>query len=243
MEARTLNCSSCGAAVSSDAPVCQHCGARLATIACPSCFSMMFRGSKFCPQCGAPAVSWEETPDKIRCPGCECPLLRGEVGGTTLHECEKCFGLWLDRDAFERVCRATAEKSLIPGLADAPPPPPLPEIPKIRYVKCPRCRKLMHRVNFAQTSGVVLDVCRDHGTWFDVNELQRIVQFIRDGGFDKARERQKSELAAERRRAQAARLGAQGGELPGPATYPLAGELLLPQILRSVSHLFGHPKG
>jgi hypothetical protein len=32
----------------------------------------------------------------------------------------------------------------------------------------------MNRVNFAEYSGVVVDVCREHGTWFDADERQRI---------------------------------------------------------------------
>src|SRR5881628_74928 len=55
MEAATLNCPMCGAAASSEATRCEHCGARLATVACPSCFGMIFVGSKFCPHCGAAA--------------------------------------------------------------------------------------------------------------------------------------------------------------------------------------------
>ena len=202
----------------------------------------MFLGAKFCPHCGAAAVSWQETPEKILCPGCERPLLRGEIGGAVLHECGKCLGVWLDKATFERVCREAEAKSLIPGLADSPPPPPLPEIPKVRYVKCPRCRKLMNRVNFAEHSGVVLDVCRNHGTWFDANELQRIVQFIRDGGLDQARERGKLELAAERRRLQASRLANHDGLAPSVETYPGLGQALLPEIILSVGDLLGWRK-
>ena len=53
MEAQTLNCPMCGAAASSEATQCEHCGARLATVACPSCFGMIFQGAKFCSHCGA----------------------------------------------------------------------------------------------------------------------------------------------------------------------------------------------
>ena len=53
MQAETLNCPTCGAAVSKDATHCSFCEARLATVACPRCFAMMFVGSKFCPRCGA----------------------------------------------------------------------------------------------------------------------------------------------------------------------------------------------
>jgi predicted amidophosphoribosyltransferase len=45
MNAETLNCPMCGAATSTDEPLCNYCGSRLATIACASCFGMMFIGS------------------------------------------------------------------------------------------------------------------------------------------------------------------------------------------------------
>lgn len=242
MEAQTLHCSSCGAAVSSDSPVCQHCGARLATISCPTCFQMMFRGAKFCPHCGAAAVVWESGSKDFLCPGCERPLLRGKLDRFTLHECEKCFGLWVDKDTVEHVCRDAEQQALAPSVA-APPANPLnAPVPKIRYVRCPQCRELMHRVNFAQTSGVVVDVCREHGTWFDANELQRIVQFIRAGGLERSREKQKTELAAERRRLQASRLAAHDGVASSAESYPGLGQALLPEILLSVGNLLGWRK-
>lgn len=60
-------------------------------------------------------------------------------------------------------------------------------------------------MNFARCSGVVVDVCRNHGTWFDRNELHRIVLFIRNGGLDLSRDRQKLDLESERRRIEAMR--------------------------------------
>jgi Zn-finger nucleic acid-binding protein len=58
----------------------------------------------------------------------------------------------------------------------------------------------MNRVNFARCSGVVVDVCKGHGTWFDRNELQRIIDFIRGGGLNLSRSREKRELEEERQR-------------------------------------------
>ena len=74
-------------------------------------------------------------------------------------------------------------------------------IPRVKYLPCPRCRQLMNRVNFAQRSGIIVDVCAGHGTWFDANELHRIVQFIRDGGLTTAREFEKQEIERVRRMA------------------------------------------
>jgi Zn-finger nucleic acid-binding protein len=58
----------------------------------------------------------------------------------------------------------------------------------------------MNRVNFARCSGVVVDVCKGHGTWFDRDELRQIVEFIRGGGLEVSRAREKRELEEERQR-------------------------------------------
>jgi Zn-finger nucleic acid-binding protein len=93
----------------------------------------------------------------------------------------------------------------------------------------------MHRVNFARCSGVVVDVCREHGTWFDLNELQRIMQFIRSGGLDRVRERQRRELEEERRRLESARRERDDGSaLPGRIGLQSS---LLEAVVGSTSHL------
>jgi hypothetical protein len=54
----------------------------------------------------------------------------------------------------------------------------------------------MHRRNFGRTSGIIVDVCSKHGTWFDAGELSRILTFVSSGGLAAAREAE----AAEKRR-------------------------------------------
>jgi len=222
MSATTLNCYSCGAAVSSDAPNCGHCGARLASISCPACFGMMFQGAKFCPHCGSPAVQWESEKTDRLCPSCRVPMLRGKLREVPLHECGKCYGLWLDTASFEHVCRNAEQKAAALGSAQSVGPAALAPV---RYVRCPQCNELMHRLNFARCSGVIVDVCRAHGTWFDANELHRIVHFVRAGGLDRSRAKEKLELTEERRRLQAARIG---NETLGSGGVPTAcdGDLL-----------------
>jgi Transcription factor zinc-finger len=61
----------------------------------------------------------------------------------------------------------------------APSPPPEP---KVRYGWCPRCGQIMNRRNFGAHSGIVVDVCREHGTWFDQGELAAALAFVRAGG-------------------------------------------------------------
>lgn len=234
MNAQTFNCYSCGAAVTKDAPNCQHCGARLASISCPACFGMMFQGAKFCPHCGGPAAQWDGTDSKRPCPACRVSMLHGTLRDIPLHECAKCFGLWLDAATFERVCRDAEQQSAV--LGSAQPVAGTNTIGPVRYVRCPQCNELMHRMNFARCSGVIVDVCRAHGTWFEMNELHRIVQFIRSGGLDQSRAKEKAELAAERRRLQAARIGSEPTEIHRRTFH--SSDDLLAQVLGASSDLF-----
>ncbi len=66
------------------------------------------------------------------------------------------------------------------------------------YIPCPECGKLMNRRHFAGCSGIIVDWCKDHGTWFDREELKRVVEFIRAGGLKKSREKDKIRLGEER---------------------------------------------
>jgi len=61
----------------------------------------------------------------------------------------------------------------------------------------------MHRVNFANCSGVIVDICKQHGTWFDRDELARIIEFLRSGGMERSRERQIAEATERERRLRA----------------------------------------
>lgn len=199
MAATTLNCPMCGASAATDSTKCEHCGARLATVACPACFGMIFLGAKFCSHCGA-RVERSEVDENAReaCPRCKGDLRTATVGKTSLRECPKCEGVWLNKAAFEQVCTDTEEQSALLGMASSLPTDLIGNVEKeIRYRPCPCCSELMHRVNFARCSHVIVDVCAQHGTWFDKDELREIVEFIRAGGMTKARALE--ELEAKRR--------------------------------------------
>ena len=201
MQAETLNCPMCGAAAATDDPSCNYCGARLATVACSSCFAMMFRGTKHCPRCGALAGQRAAADLPARkCPRCAIEMGALTLGGTDIRECERCFGLWVDVPSFEKICSDREQQAAVLGAASPAPTKPVQDINKVRYVPCPECQQLMNRINFARCSGVVVDVCKGHGTWFDREELSRIVEFIRGGGLDAARAREKAALEEERRR-------------------------------------------
>ncbi len=56
----------------------------------------------------------------------------------------------------------------------------------------------MVRKNYARISGLIIDECGRHGIWLDNGELEKIRQFILDGGLEKEQfkeiEKNKAEL-------------------------------------------------
>jgi Zn-finger nucleic acid-binding protein len=203
MEASTINCPMCGAATSTDAPQCRYCEAQLATVACPSCFAMMFLGSKHCPKCGAAAARESKVEsDGKKCPRCKSEMRVVTVGNSKVLECAACLGLWLRTEAFERICADREQHAAVLGKASIAEIDRAVRQEKVKYVPCPECLQLMNRANFARCSGVIIDICKQHGIWFDRDELSRIIAFIRSGGLEMSREREKRSLEEERRRLQ-----------------------------------------
>ena len=210
MPVETLNCPNCGAAVSSDAPQCQYCSSRLATVACPSCFGMMFKGSKHCPRCGTAAapVAAADLPAR-NCPRCRVEMQAVVIGATAVRECSRCSGLWLDVSSFEKICASREQQAaVLGGASPAPTHSASDMVSKVSYVPCPECSNLMNRVNFAKCSGVVVDICKGHGTWFDRDELSRIVEFIHAGGLEAARTKERTQLEEARRELEVEQLAA-----------------------------------
>src|SRR5436190_113357 len=104
MEAQTINCPNCGAAVSSDSPQCRYCESKLATIACSSCFAMMFIGSRHCPHCGASATQAVAAElSVLKCPRCRIDMSSVTIGAEAMRECDRCGGLWVEASAFEKI--------------------------------------------------------------------------------------------------------------------------------------------
>ncbi len=128
------------------------------------------------------------------------------VGAMSVAECSSCFGVWVDAGSFDHlVADRESQAAVVNGdalhqSAPAPTASATQRLEKISYRPCPRCQKMMNRVNFAKYSGVVLDVCRTHGTFFDRDELHRVVSFIQGGGLDRARARDREALIEEERR-------------------------------------------
>jgi len=199
MQAEALNCPNCGGAVTSDKTQCEFCKSRLKTVGCVSCLGLMFLGSEFCGHCGVKAVTAEVFTDENagKCPRCKISLHTVQIDTAIIRECTKCGGFWSGIEAFENLCANKEQQSSvltfigkrIEHMHSSP----------ISYVPCPDCKELMNRSNFAKTSGVIIDLCKQHGVWFDAEELPKIINFINSGGLARSRERERIAIDEERK--------------------------------------------
>jgi Zn-finger nucleic acid-binding protein len=161
---------------------------------------MMFLGSKHCPRCGAAAVKPDEVSNvEKKCPRCKAEMISKSLGDVTFLECTHCLGLWLNVATFEKICADRETHSSVLGMPTLAAPNRTVTEAKVTYIRCPECSELMNRANFARCSGVILDLCRRHGIWFDRDELSRIIEFIREGGLELSRAREKAQLDEKRR--------------------------------------------
>jgi len=205
-DACVLHCPSCGAPVDPKASSCPHCAAPLSPARCPWCFEWTYV-ERDCPRCGASARPADPDASPLSCPTCRRgPLISRVLEGACLSGCGLCGGVWADAESFKRICadRGTHTAYLGEGAVTAAPNLANPASSPVLYRPCARCGLLMNRVNFASCSGVILDVCKRHGVWFDTDELRQIVAFIRGGGLDMARQREIERLAEERKRVEQA---------------------------------------
>ena len=107
------------------------------------------------------------------------------VGDTAMHQCDQCGSAWLARETFEALCADRQQQgSLAAAIGDTSVPQAADTERPARYVKCPACQKIMNRVNFGRTSGVIVDVCKPHGVWFERDELRRVLAFTAHGGLE-----------------------------------------------------------
>jgi Zn-finger nucleic acid-binding protein len=180
-------CPFCGHECPALVRICPGCDVRLENVRCPLCYSLQSPGAFSCGRCGRelelePLLDPMDAP----CPRCTTPLEAMPGPDTPVHECPRCGGLFVLRDALaEILCRAETTGPFS-GRAE----PRRLRLDEVRYLPCPLCRATMNRVNFGQMSGVIIDVCRDHGTWFDAGELTRVIAFAASGGLEKSRARE-----------------------------------------------------
>jgi Zn-finger nucleic acid-binding protein len=136
------------------------------------------------------------------CPRCSLGLSRRTIGDARIDECASCKGVFVETELIDRIVDAldlggeimsTFPRAATAPIATSPAGP--------TYIKCPNCDVLMNRRLFATGAKVIVDVCFQHGTWFDAAELRAVAEFAAGGGLERAAERDAAERAKQRAQA------------------------------------------
>lgn len=111
-------------------------------------------------------------PSDKPCARCETPLFEASEHDFALLGCGRCGGAWMNNeDAAELLAGKSAmAKILGQRLADKTVVNPALLAAE---AKCPECRSALRRV---RVNGVELDVCVEHGTWFDRGEIREVTK-------------------------------------------------------------------
>mgnify|MGYP003885863967 CR=1 FL=1 len=110
-----------------------------------------------------------------RCPRCSSSLSSVHRDEVHLLACSGCGGVWMSGATLDRFVEAlltqpeavqAAEQVAASALFEFEPDPDV--------IGCSTCRRTMEITR--HPSGVELDVCAEHGVWFDRHELPRVVR-------------------------------------------------------------------
>ncbi|HEY5921522.1 MAG TPA: zf-TFIIB domain-containing protein, partial [Kofleriaceae bacterium] len=144
-------------------------------VACSQC-SHHFDGAGYrdvlCPRCGGLA---QPRP----CPRCTQPLEPLHILDLVIDTCNRCKGTFVDAAAKRLLAEHDHERAqeLISTLAREA-EQPVPEVDQTAIAHCPVCGVAMQRKLSATGAGVIIDLCRPHGTFFDAGEQLKIIRFV-----------------------------------------------------------------
>ncbi len=203
-------CSRCGLLIDAEGrcyPGCTGpdpgCTGPLATVRCGGCYQLNPPDAERCGGCehelGLEPIA---EPDALRCSECEEPFSAFRAATGLLRDCGRCGGQLVDHALLRDLLESRESYGTS---APRPPRRPEPVDVRVRYIRCPACSQPMNRKNFAGKSGIIVDICREHGTWFDRGELPLLLAFAASGGTARARQQQIEDEERSRRQAEIAR--------------------------------------
>lgn len=189
--AESVDCPTCGGALRIGARACPFCNCTLATARCRDCTAWNLASSKFCRSCGESLRDGDtsERDPNGKCPRCGLGMQARLYADLDVDECDACGGVFLEQPMMDRIMAKEREAPLHLAL-------PKREVTieqTVKYLDCPMCDNLMNRKVFGRVSGVVVDICKPHGVWFDAGELQAVIDFVQGGGLAKTRDREEED--------------------------------------------------
>jgi Zn-finger nucleic acid-binding protein len=140
----------------------------MALITCSECGKQISDKAAACPNCG---VGTAQAPAPIgNCPRCRTPMNEGRRGSVTVLGCGRCGGVWLDNPTAQRLVKS-GDSHVVAMADEAAAHASVLGVPS-GPCACPVCSQPLREV-MVPPSGVHVDVCDLHGTWFDRGEIQK----------------------------------------------------------------------
>jgi len=113
----------------------------------------------------------QENASNYLCPRCNATLYAGQGPDVTLYGCGACGGIWLDNDGTRTALRGLSPEAL--QLVNRVTANARSDTNRELAVACPACGKALERKTRPEA---VIDVCAEHGTWFDRHELYNVTR-------------------------------------------------------------------
>lgn len=166
-----------------DTLTCAKCGGPLSATAADHVVT--------CPFCGvvskpAPTVVTVERVVAVKgegggpsCPRCAAPLHESAIGKHRVIVCTSCSGLWLEHPTVEYL--SSYNDAELANAVQRRAGIVVRKMDCSALVTCPFCRKPMDRRSIeAPGYTTYVDVCKEHGTWFDAGELRQFITIFAD---------------------------------------------------------------
>lgn len=173
-QARTLDCEKCGGPLPAEAATrpttCPFCGAHAAPAP---------REVERIVERVVERVVTEAEAGRPRCPRCDRALEDVRSAARVVGVCGRCGGAWVDKDTAEHLARVDDHALALAVRRAVAIVVSIPLREKHATVACPVCRSQTRRVEIDGTVHVI-DVCDEHGTWFDCDELTAFVEVYAD---------------------------------------------------------------
>ena len=114
----------------------------------------------------------------MNCPRCSKPLNAISYEGVTVDSCNSCKGNFLDKGELLQINKARSvtfseqERASVEGARCAV----ITDIKRTdKPLKCPKCQVDMGSLNYAYSSGIIVDLCpKCEGLWLDKGELEQV---------------------------------------------------------------------
>lgn len=122
---------------------------------------------------GAPAV--------LRCPHCRKKLVGVVTRGVQLDGCGGCGGIWVNNASARSVL--SNPEAIFAELAERAGDNARNRSVRAKNPSCPVCTAVLDHV---KTHGIAIDVCSEHGSWFDAFELSQLLHVLTQGAMGQA---------------------------------------------------------